>query len=222
MCPHRKGDWNQDGQRLVLRFLLQVRKKLQRTDSSFTCVSCNNTSVVGVLWYRMEMSIADDTDEGLFVAFDGEMKKLHNMHTYEAGHLMAGEGVNVEETQPPPFIADIVGKTYRFQVRVDMNNFTANLQTFTISRMNKRDGDDDDGEDLPGNTSSLPNVGIEGNERVETSSAGTSSSGPATRKPLLSTSGQEGTKSLSEHDGVSRVSFPLSIMLRHQCWFFKI
>ncbi|KAG2266336.1 hypothetical protein Bca52824_073415 [Brassica carinata] len=120
----------------------------------------------------MEMSIADDTDEGLFVAFDGEMKKLHNMHTYEAGHLM--------------------------------------------------DGDDDDGEDLPGNTSSLPNVGIEGNERVETSSAGTSSSGPATRKPLLSTSGQEGTKSLSEHDGVSRVSFPLSIMLRHQCWFFKI
>ncbi|KAH0904481.1 hypothetical protein HID58_043984 [Brassica napus] len=29
--------------------------------------------------YRMEMSIADNTDEGLFVAFDGEMKKLHNM-----------------------------------------------------------------------------------------------------------------------------------------------
>ena len=36
----------------------------------------------------MEMSIADDTDEGLFVAFDGEMKKLHNMRAYEAGHLM--------------------------------------------------------------------------------------------------------------------------------------
>ena len=85
-----------------------------------------------------------------------------------------------------------------------------------------QDGDDDDGDDLPGNASALPNVGIEGNERVETSSAGTSSSGPATKKPLLSTSGQEGTKSLSEHDGVSRVGFPLSIMLRHQCWFFKI
>ncbi|KAF3509782.1 hypothetical protein F2Q69_00008850 [Brassica cretica] len=67
--------------------------------------------------YQMEMSIADDMDEGLFVAFDGEMKKLHNMRAYEAGHLMAGEGVNLEETQPPPFIADIVGKTYSFQVR---------------------------------------------------------------------------------------------------------
>lgn len=110
--------------------------------------------------YRMEMSIADNADEGLFVAFDGEMKKLHNVRAYEAGHLMvrstnqfhilshifatktfnsyAGEGVNLEKTQPPPFFADIVGKTYSFQVRVDMNNFTANHQTFTISRMNKR------------------------------------------------------------------------------------
>lgn len=38
--------------------------------------------------YRMEMSIADNADEGLFVAFDGEMKKLHNVRAYEAGHLM--------------------------------------------------------------------------------------------------------------------------------------
>ncbi|CAF1710342.1 unnamed protein product [Brassica napus] len=146
----------------------------------------------------MEMSIADDADGGPFVAFDGEIQKLHNMRAYEAGHLMAGEGVDLEETQPPPFIADIVGKTYSFQVRVDMNNFTANHQTFTISRMNKRDGDDDDGDDLPGNPSALPNVVIEGNERLETSSPGTSSSGPATKKPLLSKSGQEGMKSLSE------------------------
>lgn len=36
----------------------------------------------------MEMNIADDTDEGLFVGFDGEMKKLHNMRAYEAVHLM--------------------------------------------------------------------------------------------------------------------------------------
>ncbi|KAF3535042.1 hypothetical protein F2Q69_00020703 [Brassica cretica] len=45
-------------------------------------------------WYRVEMSIPDDTDEGMFVGFDGEMTKLHNMCAYEAGHPMAGEGVN--------------------------------------------------------------------------------------------------------------------------------
>ncbi|KAF3547907.1 hypothetical protein DY000_02009339 [Brassica cretica] len=87
---------------------------------------------------------------------------------------------------------------------------------------NHHDGDDDDGDDLPGNPSALPNVGIEGNERVETSSPGTSCSGPATKKPLLSKSGQEGTKSLSEQDGVSRVSFPLSIMLGINVGFLKI
>lgn len=41
-------------------------------------LSCNNTNFVGVLRYRVEMSIADDTDEGLFVGYDGEMTKLHN------------------------------------------------------------------------------------------------------------------------------------------------
>lgn len=74
-----------------------------------------------------------------------------------------------------------------------------------------QDGDDDDGDDLPGNISALPNVDIEGNECAETSSSGTTSSGPATKKPRLSNNfgcGQEGMTVLSEH-GVSRVSFPL-------------
>ena len=38
--------------------------------------------------YRVEMSLADDTAEGLLVRFDGEMTKLHNMRAYEAGHLI--------------------------------------------------------------------------------------------------------------------------------------
>ncbi|KAG2303800.1 hypothetical protein Bca52824_032451 [Brassica carinata] len=58
---------------------------------------------------------------------------------------------------------------------------------FGIPGLLQQDGGDDDRDDLPGNISALPNVGIEGNERVETSSAGTSSSGPATKKPRLST-----------------------------------
>ncbi|KAF3523817.1 hypothetical protein F2Q69_00047312 [Brassica cretica] len=36
-------------------------RRLQRTVSSFTCVSRNNTKAIGVLRYRVEMSIADDT-----------------------------------------------------------------------------------------------------------------------------------------------------------------
>ncbi|CAN6826258.1 unnamed protein product [Brassica oleracea] len=110
----------------------------QPQDVEFDCtgkVTGVTSPALGIMW-----SIADDTDEGLFVGFDGEMTKLHNMRAYEAVHLTAGEGVNSEETQPPPFIADMVGKTYNFQVRVSRYNFTANHQTFTISRiMNERD-----------------------------------------------------------------------------------
>ncbi|CDY22451.1 BnaC03g61640D [Brassica napus] len=79
-------------------------------------------------------------------------------------------------------------------VRVYCPSFIACM----VQRFVVKDGDDDDGDDLPGNPSALPNVVIEGNERLETSSPGTSSSGPATKKPLLSKSGQEGMKSLSE------------------------
>ncbi|KAL0827419.1 hypothetical protein Bca101_051097 [Brassica carinata] len=39
-------------------------------DKGWCYVSCSR--------YRVEMSIANDTDEGLFVGFDGEMTKLHS------------------------------------------------------------------------------------------------------------------------------------------------
>ncbi|CAN6842248.1 unnamed protein product [Brassica oleracea] len=134
-------------------------KKLHRSVSSLTCLFCNNTNAVGVLRYRVEMSIADKTGEGLFVAFDGVMAKLHNMRAHEAVNLLAGDGVNPEETDTPPFVLDMEGKTYTFQVKVGPYNFTANHQSFTISRiLGKGDrepqhdfvndgGDDDNGDD---------------------------------------------------------------------------
>ncbi|KAJ4910930.1 Uncharacterized protein Rs2_06537 [Raphanus sativus] len=57
------------------------------------------------------------------------------MRAYEAGHLLAGDGVNPEDTQEPPFVAGMGGRTYTFQVKVSAYNFTANHQTFTISHI---------------------------------------------------------------------------------------
>ncbi|KAG5413514.1 hypothetical protein IGI04_001081 [Brassica rapa subsp. trilocularis] len=95
-------------------------KKLQHTASSFTCVPCNNTSVVGVL--------------RVVCLLRWVMTKLHNMRAYEDGHLLsilcvdylfiqshssnlaqAGDGVNPEETEAPPFVKDMEGKTYKLQ-----------------------------------------------------------------------------------------------------------
>ncbi|CAH8360231.1 unnamed protein product [Eruca vesicaria subsp. sativa] len=75
-------------------------KKLQRSDSSLTCLPCNNTNAVGVLRYRVEMTIADNTGEGLFVGFDG-----------------VGGGDITEESEFPQFVKDMVGKSFTFQVK---------------------------------------------------------------------------------------------------------
>ncbi|KAH0885113.1 hypothetical protein HID58_061209 [Brassica napus] len=112
--------------------------------------------------YRVEMSIADETGEGLFVAFDGVIAKLHNMRAHEAANLLAGDDVNPEETDAPPFVRDMEGKSYTFQVKVGPYNFTANHQSFTISRILgegerapqpefvEDGGDDDNGDDNDG------------------------------------------------------------------------
>ena len=94
-------------------------KKLHRSVSSLTCLSCNNTDAVGILRYvltliklnmyvkldvlfdtfilraryRVEMSIADETGEGLFGAFDGVMAKLHNMRAHEAVNLLVRSSI---------------------------------------------------------------------------------------------------------------------------------
>ncbi|CAH8334418.1 unnamed protein product [Eruca vesicaria subsp. sativa] len=87
------------------------------------------------------------------------------------------------------------------------------------------DGDDDNGDDTPWNTSTLPKVGVEGNKCVEKSSAETSSSGPATEKPLLSATSKvvkKTRKALVNMMGVffSSQTFSVCIMLRHVGFFF--
>ncbi|CAN7031589.1 unnamed protein product [Brassica rapa subsp. trilocularis] len=87
-----------------------------------------NDNAVGVLRYRVELVIADDTAEGAFGCFDGVMTKLHNLRAAEAG-------VNPEDVTMPPFITDMEGKKFTFQVRVNTYNFTAHHQTFTITHI---------------------------------------------------------------------------------------
>ncbi|KAL0803933.1 hypothetical protein Bca101_096423 [Brassica carinata] len=121
--------------------------------------------------YRVEMSIADETAEGLFVCFDWVMTKLHNMRPYEACHLLA-----------PPFVADMEGKTYKFQVKVSAYNFTENHQIFTIScilsegdrmplpQFVVNGGDDDNGDDNSGAISVGVKVETGGSSQVQGSS----------------------------------------------------
>ncbi|CAF2067873.1 unnamed protein product, partial [Brassica napus] len=133
-------------------------KKLQRTESAFTCGVCSNSHA---------MAISDDAAEGTFVWFDSVLTKLHSIRASEASQMLAEDGVNPEDTGLPPFIADMEGKTYIFQVRVTAFNFTEHHKTFTITRIAEdhgrlpvddvvNNGDDDDDDDDAGSPTIEP------------------------------------------------------------------
>ncbi|CAN7094749.1 replication protein A 70 kDa DNA-binding subunit A [Brassica rapa] len=110
-------------------------KKLIREISSFTCVSCNETNAVAALRYRVKLSVSDHTDSASFLSFDMEMAKLTNIQASEAAQIV-GIGVDAQvDTELPRSLADIVGKTYTFQLKLNDFNFSSKHQTFTISRI---------------------------------------------------------------------------------------
>ncbi|CAN6883053.1 unnamed protein product [Brassica oleracea] len=69
-----------------------------------------NVKPGGELVYRIEMAIADDTAAGIFVWFDGMMKKLHNLRA-NVHHNMIYEATFQKETTILIFsIADELGR----------------------------------------------------------------------------------------------------------------
>ncbi|KAL0731217.1 hypothetical protein Bca4012_027311 [Brassica carinata] len=110
-------------------------KKLIREETSFTCPSCNETNAVAELKYRVVFSVSDPTGTASFVGFDKEVAKLTQVLASEAAQIV-GIGVDARvDTCLPRALADIVGNSYIFQLKLTDFNFTANHQTFTISRI---------------------------------------------------------------------------------------
>ncbi|RID48361.1 hypothetical protein BRARA_I04877 [Brassica rapa] len=110
-------------------------RKLQRIEYTFKCVRCNNSHAVGVLRYRVELAIADDTADGIFVCFDGVMTKLHGLEARVAGQVLDGEAGYPEDSHMPPFVTSMEGKTYTFHVKLTTYDFTSTHQCFTVTRI---------------------------------------------------------------------------------------
>ncbi|WZZ01770.1 hypothetical protein YC2023_074098 [Brassica napus] len=95
----------------------------------------NRRSHVPRAMYRVVLSVSDNTGSAAFVGFDTEVAKLTNVLASEAAQIV-GIGINAQvDTDLPQALAGIVGNTYTFQLRLTDFNFTANHQTFTISRI---------------------------------------------------------------------------------------
>ncbi|KAF3509497.1 hypothetical protein F2Q69_00003283 [Brassica cretica] len=110
-------------------------KQLIREETSFNCPSWNETNAVAELKYRVVFSVSDPTGTSSFLGFDKEVAKLTNVLASEAAQIV-GIGISAHvDTELPRTLTVIVGNTYTFQLKLTDFNFTANHQTFTISRM---------------------------------------------------------------------------------------
>ncbi|CAF1920723.1 unnamed protein product [Brassica napus] len=110
-------------------------KKLTREETSFACVPCNETNAVAKLRYRMILSVSDATGAAAFLGFDTEMSKLTHVLTSEAAQIVGIGTIAQVGVVLPRLLADLVGRTYTFQLKLKDFNFTPNHQTFTISRI---------------------------------------------------------------------------------------
>ncbi|WZY77150.1 hypothetical protein YC2023_023534 [Brassica napus] len=80
---------------------------------------------------HVELIAAYESDEAVFGGFDGKMTKLTNIRATEVGHLLVSVE-NLEDSQLSLYIADLVGKSYMFQLMLSHFNFTSTHQTSDI------------------------------------------------------------------------------------------
>ncbi|XP_048631400.1 uncharacterized protein LOC125606388 [Brassica napus] len=110
-------------------------KKLIREETSFTCVPCNETNAVAKLKYRVILSVSDDTGAAAFLGFDEEVASLTHVLASDAAQIV-GIGTNAQvDIDLPRSLANLVGSTYTFQLRLKDFNFGPNHRSFTISRI---------------------------------------------------------------------------------------
>ncbi|KAG2287783.1 hypothetical protein Bca52824_047387 [Brassica carinata] len=69
-----------------------------QTQHSHVCTATIQMLLVPSGIYRVELGIADDTAEGVFVCFDGVMTKLHNVKANEADHMLADSSTASHQT----------------------------------------------------------------------------------------------------------------------------
>ncbi|CAA7040549.1 unnamed protein product [Microthlaspi erraticum] len=114
--------------------------KLAKTETSLYCTKCRKISNVGLTRYRFEISVRDiNGDVGCFVLFDDDGRDIAGRN---AGDVLndsiqsAAEEHRLEIlTTTPECLKPIIGRTYKFQIKLKDYNFTATRQTFTVSRI---------------------------------------------------------------------------------------
>lgn len=110
-------------------------RKMEKTDTTLTCNYCKDSKSVGVLRFRIEVVVDDGRDTTTFVIFDKDAKKITNTTATALMEYKEGDADKDKHDQVPASVLNIVGKTFKFQIKITQYNFRAKYQSFTVSRI---------------------------------------------------------------------------------------
>ncbi|KAL8509895.1 hypothetical protein ACS0TY_016932 [Phlomoides rotata] len=108
---------------------------MEKVNSSLNCNNCKDSHSVGVLRFRLEVGVNDGKDYTTFVIFDKDAKQLTKSTAAELMTEIGDDPVEDRSDRVPANILNIVGKTFKFRVKVTPFNFRAKYQSFTVSRI---------------------------------------------------------------------------------------
>ncbi|KAL8470775.1 hypothetical protein ACS0TY_033375 [Phlomoides rotata] len=93
------------------------------------------SSALNFYRFRLEVWVDDGKDSTTFVIFDKDAKQMIKTTAAEVMTEMGENSVKDGHDRAPASVLNIVGKMYKFQVKITPYNFRAKYQSFTVSRI---------------------------------------------------------------------------------------
>ncbi|KAH0878446.1 hypothetical protein HID58_065840 [Brassica napus] len=137
-------------------FTLSELHQFLQNDTPPTGTFCCFATIVDILpqygWYRVELTVCDKENVATFVIFDKDTAKLAGRKAAEIlKDAQDGEnGVIDIHNSIPGCLEEIVGRTYKFEVKFTPFNFTTpTRQTFTVTQILEEENNEVDNETDP-------------------------------------------------------------------------
>ncbi|KAG5378223.1 hypothetical protein IGI04_026065, partial [Brassica rapa subsp. trilocularis] len=116
-------------------FERRLHSRVSHAMKPMPCVNSGKLFLLSGYVYRVIIYVTNGTGTAAFLGFDKEVAKLTHVLASEAAQIVGVGATAQVDVDLPCSLADLVGNTYTFQLKLTDFNFTANHQTFTISRI---------------------------------------------------------------------------------------
>uniref|UniRef100_A0A1J3EJI3 Replication factor A C-terminal domain-containing protein n=1 Tax=Noccaea caerulescens TaxID=107243 RepID=A0A1J3EJI3_NOCCA len=120
--------------------------KLGRSDTTLVCQRCNHENTVGLIKFRVELTVCDKDNVATFVIFGDDVAKLAGRKAEDIleEDVQGDDNGAIKNHTTPECLLDIVSRTYKFNIQLKAFDFTSTRQTITVTSIIKEIVDDED------------------------------------------------------------------------------